>query len=72
MVVLSRVLKPRANRWANTISAVINIVAVVLSGRGLYYIFFAAVEVAGMSLIIWLVWKWKPAGTSRLEAGQIA
>jgi len=72
MVVLSRVLKPRANRWANTVSGAINIVAVVLSGRGLYYIFFAAVEVAGISLIIWLVWKWKPAGASTLGAGQPA
>ena len=71
MVVLSRVLNLTANRWANTLSGAINIVAVILSGRGLYYIFFAAVEVAGMLLIIWLVWKWKPSGMVR-ESGSNA
>ena len=61
MVLLSRVLKYKANRWANIIIAIINIVAVITGGQGLYYIFFATIEVVCMSLIVWYAWKWKPA-----------
>jgi len=60
MVLLSRVLKYKANRWANIIIAVINIVAVITGGQGLYYVFFATIEVVCMSLIVWYAWKWKP------------
>ena len=58
MVLLSRLLKYKANRWANIILGVINIVAVITGGQGLYYIFFATIEVVCMSLIVWYAWKW--------------
>jgi hypothetical protein len=59
MVLLSRVLKRRANRWANIILGVINMVAVIALGqRRPYYILFATIEVIGMSLIVWYAWKW--------------
>jgi hypothetical protein len=64
MVLLSRVLPYRANRWANIIIGVINTVAVLLSltvtGKlpGLYYIFFAVIEIATTSLIVWYAWNW--------------
>jgi len=59
MIFLSRVLKYKANRWANIIASVITI-AFVIGGGSLYlhYIFFAAIEVVCMLLIIWLAWKW--------------
>src|SRR5271157_4409664 len=60
MVLLSRVLKYKANRWANIIISVIIIVAVITGGQGLYYVFFATIEVVCMSLIVWYAWKWKP------------
>jgi hypothetical protein len=61
MVILSWVLPYKANRWVNIIIGAINIFAVVTGGHGLYYIFFATVEVVSMLLIIWFAWKWKPA-----------
>ena len=58
LVLLSRVLKRKTNRWANIIVGVINIVAVIAGGQHPYYIFFATIEVVCMSLIVWYAWKW--------------
>ena len=59
MILLSRVLTYRANRWANIIAAAITIVFVIAGGSThLHYIFFAAVEVLCMLLIAWYAWKW--------------
>ena len=58
MIFLSRILKRRANRWANTVAAVITSAFVVGGGSVElpFYAFFAAVEVACMALIVWSVW----------------
>jgi len=61
MVILSWVLNYKVNRWVTIIIGAINIFGVVRGGHGLYYAFFATVEVACMLLIIWFSWKWKPA-----------
>lgn len=59
MIILSRVLPYKANRWANVIAGVITIAFVIGGGSTyLHYIFFAAVEVLCMLLIIWYAWKW--------------
>ena len=59
MVLLSRVLKYRANRWANIIAGAIKIALVIgMGSTSLHYIFFATIEVVGMLLIIWYAWKW--------------
>jgi len=59
MIFLSRILKYRANRWVNIIAGVITILFVVVGGSLiLHYIFFAAIEVVCLSLIIWYAWKW--------------
>ncbi|HET6476561.1 MAG TPA: DUF6326 family protein [Thermoleophilia bacterium] len=57
MIFASRVLKPEPNRWANTAAAVVT-TAFVVGGGSLtpHYVFFAAVEVACMALIVWSVW----------------
>ena len=57
MIFASRILKPKANLWANTVAAVIT-TAWVVGGGSLtpHYVFFAAVEVACMALIVWSVW----------------
>ena len=65
MVLLSRVLKYRANRWANIIAGIINTAAVSLSlfatGKmaPLYYMFFAAIEIPCTLFIVWYAWKWR-------------
>jgi hypothetical protein len=66
MVLLSRVLKYRANRWANIIAGVLHTAAVSWSLFGgmpaPYYMFFAAMEIACTLFIVWYAWKWpKPA-----------
>ena len=67
MIVLSRVLEYRLNRWANIIAGVIHTAAVALSlllGGGtptLYYLFFASIEIACTVFIIWYAWRWTPA-----------
>jgi Family of unknown function (DUF6326) len=61
MVVLCWALPYKANRWVNIIVAAVNILAVVAGGHGLYYAFFATIEVVCMLLIVWFAWTWKPA-----------
>jgi len=59
MILLSRVLPYRLNRWANIITGVITI-AFVVGGGATYphYIFIATVEVICLLLVIWFAWKW--------------
>ncbi len=58
MIFLSRVLKLRANRWANIIIGVTTIIFVVGGGSLTpHYIFIATVEVLCMLAIIWLAWR---------------
>jgi uncharacterized protein DUF6326 len=61
MIFLSRVLKYRANRWANIIAGIITIAFVIGGGASyLHYLFIATMEVVAMLLIIWYAWKWSP------------
>ena len=64
MIFLSRVLKYRANRWANIIAGIITIVWVVGGGSTWpHYLFMGTIEVVCSLLIIWYAWKWpKPEG----------
>ena len=58
MIYLSRVLKPTANRWANTVAVAVTIMYVIGGGSFNlpHYIFFAAVEIGCMAYIVWSVW----------------
>lgn len=59
MIVLSRLLKYRANRWANIIAGVLTILWVIGGGSTtITYLFFATIEVVCMVFIIWSAWKW--------------
>ena len=68
MVLLSRILKPRANRWANIAAGIIETAAVLLTSFILpafhltetssYYLFFGAIEVVCTSLIVWYASRW--------------
>ncbi len=66
MVLLSRVLKRGANRWANIIAGAINTLSVIATLFGStppapYYMFFATVEIACTLFIIWYAWTWPKA-----------
>ena len=59
MILLSRVLKFKVNRWTNIIASVFTIVYVVGGGTlSPHYIFIATIEVVCMLLIVWYAWKW--------------
>lgn len=70
MILLSRILKYGANRWANiiagTIMTVVQIASVSFGSSPTgYYIFFSIIEIASTLLIIWYAWKWpNPEGQS--------
>ncbi len=64
MILLSRFLKPAANRWANLIGGVITILWVIGGGSlTLPYIWFASTEVLCALAIIWLAWQWRSPET---------
>ena len=68
MIWLSRILKPEANRWANTAAAVITTLFVVGGGSiDLHYVFFASVEVACMALIVRFVWAARSSQSAALR-----
>ena len=62
MVLLSRILKYRLNRWANIITGIVMTVVQVLtllpSTPTMYYMFFSIIEIASTALIVWYAWKW--------------
>jgi len=62
MVLLSRILKYRANRWANIIAGVVGtaFVALTLGGKPpAFYVFLSAIEIASTLFIIWYAWTWR-------------
>lgn len=75
MVLLSRVLPYRANRWANIIAGVLNTASVAWSLSGnpppnLFYVFFATIEIACTVFIVWYAWTWpRPEGGVLTRAG---
>ncbi|MBL8079915.1 MAG: hypothetical protein JNM55_18245 [Anaerolineales bacterium] len=65
MVLLSRVLKYRVNRWANIIAgAIMTLVqaASLFAGTpAMYYVFCSILEIAATVMIVWLAWNWRHA-----------
>jgi hypothetical protein len=71
MVLLSRWLPYRANRWANILSGVLHTLFVAWSLIGDtpsgFYVMFAAIEVACTLFIVWYAWTW-PAAANQKES----
>ena len=64
MVLLSRLLSYRVNRWANIVAALITILFVVGGGSAyLSYYFFASIEIVTMLFIIGFAWRWREEPT---------
>jgi Family of unknown function (DUF6326) len=64
VILLSRILNYGANRWVNIIAGLWNTVFVawsILAGitPGLYYTFFATIEIACTVFIVGYAWTWK-------------
>jgi hypothetical protein len=63
MVLLSRVLRYRANRWANiaagAVMTAVQLTTLFLGGPPtIYYSFFSIIEIATTAFIVWCAWKW--------------
>lgn len=63
MVLLSRILKYRANRWTSIIAGIIMTVSLpvtlFVAVPTSYYIFFTVIEITSTALIIWFAWNWR-------------
>jgi len=60
MVVLSWLLPYRANRWTNTIVAVVyGVLITVFGATDLDDVFHLVMESAALSFIIWSAWRWR-------------
>lgn len=62
MVLLSRVLNRRANRWANiaagAVMTIVQIASLFVGTPSGYYLFFSAIEVSCAAFIVWYAWNW--------------
>ena len=62
MVLLSRVLRYRANRWANiaagSVMTAVQILTLVLTPSAAYYLFFSILEIGCTAFIVWYAWTW--------------
>ena len=63
MILFSRVLAYRLNRWVNIVTSIITI-AFIVGGAASYphYLFLATVEVVCLLLIVWFAWQWRNLG----------
>jgi hypothetical protein len=69
MVLLSRILKYRANRWANIITGTVFTAFAALTLFGgkppAFYVFLSTIEIACTLFIVWYAWTWpNPEGQS--------
>lgn len=63
MVLLSRILPHKGNRWANIIAGLIMTSVQIGSlfvgtGPSLHYAFYSAIEITCTAFIVWLAWRW--------------
>ncbi len=76
MVLLSRVLSYRVNRWANILSGGLHTLFVAWSLIGdaptAFYLMFAVIEVATTLFIAWYAWKWPAPATQGERSPAVA
>ena len=77
MVLLSRVLPYRANRWANiaagTIMTAVQSATLFFGVPAPYYLFFSVIEIATTVLIVWFAWNWRePIGQVELNEPELS
>lgn len=63
MVLLSRMLEYRFNRWAHivagTLMAAVQVGSLFIDSPTLYYIFFSAIEITALAYVVWYAWQWR-------------
>ena len=70
MILLSRILNYKVNRWANIFAGAIKTLAMVMTmfvGKpSSYYLFFGSIEIATTLFIIWYAWSWKKEASTKI------
>lgn len=63
MVLLSRVLNFKINRWANIVAGVfttaVQSMSLFAGAPAMYYLFCSILEIAATAAIVWLAWNWR-------------
>lgn len=66
MVLLSRILNYKANRWANIIAGIlmtlVQTVTLFAGAPTIYYLFSSIIELGTTIAIVWFAWKWLNPG----------
>jgi uncharacterized protein DUF6326 len=61
MILLSRILGAKSNRWANlgagALMTVVQLATLFAGKPAPYYVFFSVIEIATTAAIVWLAWK---------------
>jgi len=69
MVLVSRLLTYRVNRWANIIVGIIQTAllswSLTVATPTMFYVFFATIEIACLLFIIWYAWTWQSSASTR-------
>lgn len=67
MVLLSRILNYKANRWTNitagSIKTIVMMITMFIGKPANYYLFFGIIEIACTSFIVWYAWNWREPET---------
>jgi hypothetical protein len=65
MVLLSRLLDYRPNRWVNVVAgafmALVQVSSMFVGTLTLYYAFYSAIEIPCLLFIVWTAWRWVAA-----------
>lgn len=72
MVLLSRLLMFRANRWANivagSIMTIVQTLAMFMGMPAPYYMFCGTIEVLTTAFIVWYAWKWVETNSNSVNS----
>ena len=72
MIVLSRVLNYRINRWTNIVTGsimlAIQIISLFVGTPTLHYIFYSIIEIVCALFIVWYAFKWRNTENSLSNA----
>jgi hypothetical protein len=63
MILFSRILNYKTNKWTNiiagTLMTIVQIATLLFGTSTIYYIFFSIIEIIATGSIVWIAWKWK-------------
>lgn len=77
MVLLSRILGDRSNRWANIVAGTtmtaVQLLSLVVKTPAPYYLFFSIIEIACTAAIVWYAASWrKISSQTSLRSASVA